>query len=77
MATNPKVAERHTHENKNTESAATIFFLAVEIKTNFDLFHSEPDEDSKARILPLISFVVSRPHPMAPLLLKDGPRASP
>lgn len=37
-----------------------FFFLAVEIKTNFDLFYSEPDEDIKAGILPLILFVISR-----------------
>lgn len=54
-----------------------FFFLAVEIKTNFDLFHSEPDEDIKARMLPLILFVISRLYPMAPLLLEDGPWASP
>lgn len=36
-----------------------FFFLAVEIKTNFDLFYSEPDKDIKARILPLILFAVS------------------
>lgn len=32
----------------------------MEIKTNFDLFHSEPDEDITARILPLTLLFLDR-----------------
>ena len=45
---------------------AFFFLWAVKIKTNFDLFYSESDEDIKARILPLILFVISRPYSLGP-----------
>ena len=77
MATKQKVLSDSHITKKKIELAVTFFvlrcpallFLAMEIKTNFDLFQPEPDENIKARILPLILFVISRLYPMDPWLL--------
>lgn len=40
--------------------------MAVAIKTNFDVFYSEPDKDIKARRLPLVLSLFPERVPSAP-----------